>query len=82
MSPQRETLQASGAQQVHVDKTQATTNQMMSIEKPKKLIVGQRLRVGQGVDLSQYIVTGLETAARQLADHPRTGRHLILLQGE
>jgi len=55
---------------------------MMSIEKSKKLIVGQRLRVWQGVDLSQYIVTGLETAARQLADHPRTGRHLTLLQGE
>ncbi|SVB77295.1 uncharacterized protein METZ01_LOCUS230149, partial [marine metagenome] len=35
MSPQRDTLQASGAQQVHLDKTQATSNQMMSVEKPK-----------------------------------------------
>ncbi len=82
MSPQRDTLQASGAQQVHVDKTQVTTNQMMSVEKPKKLVVGQRLLAGQGVEQGQYIVTGLETAARQLADHPRTGRHLTLLQGE
>jgi hypothetical protein len=82
MSPQRDTLQTSGAQQVHIDKSQATANQMMGVEKPKKLVVAHRCGVGQGVEQGQDLVAWLEMAARQFADHPRMGRHLTLLQEE